>query len=95
MSAYFEYEDAIKARMLAEEWYLEASRPILRQLADLYAVFAQPRMRVSLAGVEMLPSTLPDDLKPLERSLKDMLEQLRVDAVRRAECSHGFIVRSP
>lgn len=95
MNTYLEYEDAIMARLHAEEWFREASRPFLRQLADLYTCFSQPRFYVEGSRITSLPSDLPDDLKPLERSLKDMLEHLRVEAAHRAECRHGFLVRSP
>jgi hypothetical protein len=95
MNTYLEYEDAIRVRMQAEEWFIEASRPFFRQLADLYACCSRPRFYVEGGRITSLPSDLPDDLKPLERSLKDMIEHLRVEAAHRAECRHGLLVRNP
>lgn len=94
---YQDIEYAMRAQRLAEEWYIEASRPILRRLADLYTCFAQPRFYVEHDRMASLPAELPDDLKPLERSLKAMLERLRLEALERAGQAYplGFLVRNP
>lgn len=88
-------DEAYYTRQRAEEWYIEASRPFLRQLADLYTVFGQPAFLVGPEGVKALPITLHESARPLEAALKRQLEMLSEEAARRAteHSSASFLAR--